>query len=51
MSTIVKILLALALLMLIPLGDGLNRMARTGGRYTPRLPDWLQNLLHRKNRK
>lgn len=43
-------LIILAMLILAPLGDELNKAARTGGDYTPRLPDWVKNLLHR-NRK
>ena len=45
MSTLGKILLVLALVLLAPLGDAFNRWARTGGRYTPRLPDWLRRWL------
>jgi len=44
------ILLILALLILAPIGDAFNRWARTGGSYTPQLPDWVKNLLHRKRK-
>jgi hypothetical protein len=33
------IIAAVVLLVLLPIGDTLNRWARSGGTYTPRLPD------------
>lgn len=42
------ILLVLALVILAPIGDSINRWARTGGRYTPQLPDWLRRMIHRR---
>lgn len=45
MSTLGKILLVLALVLLAPLGDAFNQWARTGGRYKPQLPDWLRRWL------
>ncbi len=47
MSTLGIILLVLVLVLLAPLGDAFNRWARTGGRDTPKLPDWLRRMLHR----
>ena len=41
-------LLIVALLILAPIGDALNRYFRSGGYYTTQLPDWLYKWLHRK---